>query len=305
MSCAQSQVSRLSRTFASQSPRTCEAHAHQPALQDPAFTQPDADVHLLGCKRQELTSVFCWMGCTVNEHDGTGVAAYVIFIGIFQYSVVELERFVAVAIGVYYKGGHWIALKDSKLWCEERYHVLLEDALQSTNGLVAFGGTTKRSSTIVASSPACKKMRWTCTQRESQHKHYCAEQSWPVASVHLLVFSCTHSVDGALGPPVYITAERLPRLLPCHVLSDVFAQSPEDHNGKVIVCKTQHELHHCSTLHHIAPRPPVCCCPVRAGPPGASSCHTSLPEFPQVGHGISQERRWFAVGCPDLQKVSD
>ena len=119
----------------------------------------------------------------------------------------------------------------------------------------AFGGSTKRSSIIVASSPAFKRMRWTCKQQEFVHQHSgCADQSLPTALVHLFVFSCMHCVDGALGPPVFITAERLPRLFPCHVLSDVFAQSPEDHQGKFVVCRTQHECHFCSTLHRFPPR---------------------------------------------------
>ena len=55
-------------------------------------------------------SIFCRMNYTVNDNDRTGVADCVIFIGFFQYTVVELENFVSLALKAYGKGGHWVMM---------------------------------------------------------------------------------------------------------------------------------------------------------------------------------------------------
>ena len=102
-------------------------------------------------------SIFRRIDHTVNGSDRTGVAACVIFIGFFQYTVVELENLKA-----YGKGGHRVmmALEDSKLWCEEKCHAPLQGAhFKAQFDWCAFGGNIKRFSIIVASSPAFKRMR--------------------------------------------------------------------------------------------------------------------------------------------------
>ena len=182
-------------------------------------------------------SIFCRMNYTVNDNDRTGVAACVILIGFFQYTVVELENFVSLALKAYGKGGHWVmmAFKDSKLWCEEQCQALLQGAhFRAQFDWCAFGGNTKRSSIIVASSPAFKRMRWTCTQQEFVHQH--SGYHYQLHS-YTSLSSCMHCVDGALGPPVFFTAERLPRPFPCHVLSDVCRTVTRRSSGKI--CRVQ------------------------------------------------------------------
>ena len=50
---------------------------------------------------------FPWMDYTVNDNDRSGVAACIIFIGFLQYSVVQLEKFVSLAIEAYNEEGRW------------------------------------------------------------------------------------------------------------------------------------------------------------------------------------------------------
>ena len=52
-----------------------------------------------------------------------------------------------------------MTFQDSKLWCEEQCQALLQGAhFKAQFDWCAFGGNTKRSSIIVASSPAFKRM---------------------------------------------------------------------------------------------------------------------------------------------------
>ena len=206
-----------------------------------------------------------------------------------------------------------MCFEDSKLWCEEQCKALLQGAqFKAQFDWCVFGGNTKRSSIIVASSPAFKRMRWTCAQQEFVHQHSgCADQSLPTALVHPLVFSCMHCVVEALGPLVFITAERVPRLFPCHVLSDVCAQSPED-QGTFVVCRTQHECHFCSTLHRFPPRPRVFLRPHKQVL--AALEELSLPVLPHDTPHFHRFHKWVtkshrkAIGLPSFpisRKIGD
>ena len=157
----------------------------------------------------------------------------------------------------------------------------------------AFGGKNKRSSTFVTSSTAFKRIRWTCTEQDFEHQHSrCADQSSPSALTHFLVFFCVHCVDGALVPLFFITADRLPRRLFCHVLSDVFVLSLDDHNGKV-VCAGLHwsvifAVLFVTDKQFLAALQELC-----------------FPVLPHVTHEVSQKGRWSASTIPNFQKAGD
>ena len=127
---------------------------------------------------------------------------------------------------------------------------------------------------------------------EHQHSR-CANQSLPSALTHFLVFFCVRCVDGAFGPLFFfITADRFPKQLFCHVLFDVFVLSLDNHNGKV-VCAGLHWSVIFAVLfvpdkQFIAAPQELC-----------------FPALPHVTHEVSQKGRWSASSIPNFQKAGD